>query len=182
MSSAALCSLYDVQLGPEWANVSLSCGTFVTEDIFEAVSHLVISELKARFLGANEDERACILFEDIFDHLNRIAPLDCFFGPHIGNASDFGYWRLPNDQASLCAHAIDLDGKRRYFKYDDVTDTYTEELLAGDLLPYHIPATMAFDTEEINTALESIDDPILADTVRTYIIFLERMVSPSLYV
>lgn len=59
MSSAAMWSLYDERLGPEWANRSLSRSTFVTEDVFEAVAHLVPAALKARFLGANEDERVC---------------------------------------------------------------------------------------------------------------------------
>lgn len=178
MNSVATWSLYDERLGPEWANRSLSHSTFVTEDVFEAVAHLVPAALKARFLGANEDERACILFEDVFDHVNRIAPLDCFFGPHPGNASDFGFWQIPSQCDNFTAHEVKLDDQKRYFRYNKVTDTYSEEVLPGDLGPFHIPLSYKFKMEEILVALEGKG---VSETIRSYVIFLERIAGPLLY-
>jgi len=122
MSNFAAWLLYDGRLTSEWANRSLSRTTLITSGIFEAAGPLLPDSLKARFLDSHEDDRDCVLFEDIFDHLNSIAPLNCFFGPHTGNASDFGLWTAPHDQ-ELCTEHSDAE--------PDKSSTSDKELWTG---------------------------------------------------
>lgn len=174
MSSAALCSLYEERLGPEWANVSLSRSTFVAENVFEAVAHLVPAALKARFLGSDEDERACVLFDDIFDHLNSIAPLDCYFGPHVGNASDYGFWSVPEHDQLAVAHKIIVDGKVTHRLYCDTTDSYSDVILLGDLYHCRVSEEITINTAVAIDALDCIADDHQRGLLQNYIRFLER--------
>lgn len=168
-------------LGPEWANVSVSRNTFLPEDIFHSVAHLVPVVLKALFLQADEDQRACILFEDVFDALNRIAPAGCYCGPHVGNSSDFGFWELPSDEDELAAHQVNLDGVKRYFPYCRTTDTYGEELLPGDISLLHSPVSFSINTSDIAATLEGMGASQQVQEIRDYIVFLERIAGPILY-
>lgn len=40
-----------------------------------------------------ETEEALFLLDELFDALNRAAPEGLYFGAHIGDGSDFGWWR-----------------------------------------------------------------------------------------
>ena len=98
------------QLGPEYKNVSLSHGTMIASDVFNAIEHLLPSKMVRsfwhnwnmyeRWRGEDEEksgeyrERAeYILNEDAWDYLNNIAPEGCYFGAHPGDGSDYGFWQ-----------------------------------------------------------------------------------------
>lgn len=38
-------------------------------------------------------EDASALLENLFDILNEVAPEGCYFGAHLGDGSDFGWWK-----------------------------------------------------------------------------------------
>lgn len=38
-----------------------------------------------------------LFIEDLFDILNNYAPEGCYFGAHVGDASDFGFWEFTED-------------------------------------------------------------------------------------
>jgi hypothetical protein len=38
------------------------------------------------------------LLAEIDNHLNDIAPVGCYFGAHLGNGSDFGFWMVEEDE------------------------------------------------------------------------------------
>jgi hypothetical protein len=85
-------------LGKEWINVSLSHATLKTEDIFEAVKFLLPENLVNDFESGNEEEKEIILNEDIFDYLNNISPIGCYFGSTEGDGSDFGFWENEEEE------------------------------------------------------------------------------------
>jgi len=35
-----------------------------------------------------------ILFSEVFFILNDIAPKGCYFGSHVGDGSDYGFWKM----------------------------------------------------------------------------------------
>jgi len=180
MCNAALRSLDDERLGPEWANASLSRDTFLPEDVFASVVHLVPVALQTRFLKADEDRRVEVLFEEIFHHLNTLSPVGCYFGAHPGSASAFGFWELPQDEHESTAHAVAFDGRKRYFKYDAVTDAYCEEIPDGDLMAFSIVASLYASTNEAYRALGRMEDQKASEVIKTYIHFLERLCRPRL--
>ena len=38
-----------------------------------------------------------LYYEDIYDRLNEIAPNFCYFGAHIGDGADIGFWTVDYD-------------------------------------------------------------------------------------
>jgi len=45
-----------------------------------------------------KDAASWFLNEVLFDLLNDIAPENCYFGAHIGDASDFGFWEYEEEE------------------------------------------------------------------------------------
>ena len=45
---------------------------------------------------ATQDELAPDLFDDLVDALHELAPEGAYFGAHVGDSSDLGFW--PNDE------------------------------------------------------------------------------------
>lgn len=41
---------------------------------------------------------SCLLNETLFDALNDIAPGGCYFGAHMGDGSDFGFWECEEEE------------------------------------------------------------------------------------
>jgi|GEM_PF-2553705 len=180
MSKTALCSLDDERLGPEWTNLSLSRATFLPEDIFAGVVHLVPVDLQTRYLQADEDRRVEVLFEEIFSHLNTLSPAGCYFGAHPGSASDFGFWELPQDELEPTAHAVVIRGRKRYFRYDVLTDAYCEEIPDGDLMAFKITASLNISAYEAYRALGRLEEQTASAAIKTYIHFLERLCASQL--
>jgi hypothetical protein len=88
-----------VQLPDTWKNVSVSSGTQLTDDVFQALDrlNLVPENLKRDYEAVADCKDKLILaelvlWEDIFDYLNTIAPVGCLFGAHPGDGCDYGFW------------------------------------------------------------------------------------------
>lgn len=62
-----------------------------------------------------QSELAPHLLEDLFDALNEVAPEGHYFGAHMGDGSDFGFWQ---------GEAVDSDGICQFCgrEYDDLAD------------------------------------------------------------
>lgn len=43
-----------------------------------------------------DSEDIAYLLEELFDTLNSYAPTGYYFGSHIGNGSDYGFWKIEN--------------------------------------------------------------------------------------
>ena len=172
--SSAMLSQYTEQLGPEWANTCLIRGTFVPEDIFSSLAAHVPHYLQVRFIRADEDERITLLFEDISDHLNTIAPPGCYFGSHPGSHSDLGFWDECTDQDKPLAHKVTVNDKVTYRIFNDVTDTYSETILTGDLRLYCVTEELRINRREVSEALCAIKNEHHREIITDYISYLER--------
>ena len=95
---------------------SVLSGTFRPEDLFSAFLHHLfgIDPQACRLFKCNNPEllqalcdhtcgiespwwnshEAGYVLDDLFALMNRYSPEGHFFGPHPGNASDFGYWSV----------------------------------------------------------------------------------------
>jgi hypothetical protein len=107
------------QLSQDDADLSLSWGTLLTEDLIDsfmdflhAVKHQCciaerVDKIQAEldtleredygwrwaYVDADREKADWILHEDIGELLNEIAPDGCYFGAHPGDGSDIGFWR-----------------------------------------------------------------------------------------
>jgi hypothetical protein len=45
-----------------------------------------------------DSEAASFMLDVLFDYLNNCAPEGRYFGAHIGDGSDFGFWESEDDQ------------------------------------------------------------------------------------
>lgn len=41
-----------------------------------------------------ESERCCVVLDDLFLILDQLSPPNLYFGAHLGDASDFGWWEV----------------------------------------------------------------------------------------
>lgn len=159
------------QLGKGWENVSLSLDTLQTEDIFDAIKFLLTPELVALFKNAEgEQEKSEILNEEIFNHMNSIAPPGCYFGAHAGDGSDFGFWSIVDHPSDL----IGIDWGQKS-EQQDVVELAQEEQKAQNVtlinLTPHVINFMNADNQVIltlpaasNTARCSVKREV-ADTI-----------------
>jgi hypothetical protein len=46
----------------------------------------------AEFFENSTDEEQHYLLQELMEALNTYAPMDCYFGAHQGDGSDFGFW------------------------------------------------------------------------------------------
>lgn len=105
----------------DWTNRSVSWGTMRDEDLIPAfieVLRLADPE-KADALNDeyeslaltfdkygshfNDESRevAPYLTETLFDALEQIAPLGCYFGSHPGDGTDYGFWESEDPDTEL---------------------------------------------------------------------------------
>ena len=79
---------------------SISHGTLILDDIVDAIEQFtkdndildwILDQLFNEYFSANEGDKIYI-YEEIFDRMNDIAPNGLYFGSHIGDGSDIGYW------------------------------------------------------------------------------------------
>lgn len=81
------------KLGTDYRNQSLSHGTHITDDIFDAVKGFLPDHLITLYDNEKDESvKSEILNDDVFEHLNEIAPDGYYFGAHPGDGSDFGFW------------------------------------------------------------------------------------------
>lgn len=82
---------------------SVSHGTMLTEDLiptFHNVLHDIDSERAERLqadiaftvLGESENVDADDILHELFDILDEYAPDGYYFGAHVGDGSDYGFW------------------------------------------------------------------------------------------
>ena len=99
-------------LSKEFKNVSLSHATMRTQDLIPVFMDFLKTNANDKYLKIIKDnnliedffwpddeheyweaeDTVYFLNEDLFNILNEIAPEDCYFGSHIGNGSDYGFW------------------------------------------------------------------------------------------
>lgn len=85
------------------ANVSVSHGTMVTENLIETfigfleVEHPVLGakmreeyETDHKYRGYREE----FLNETLWDVMDELSPEGFYFGAHPGDGSDYGYWEI----------------------------------------------------------------------------------------
>lgn len=132
------------RLGDEYKNASLSEGTLIVEDLVQSVTELISNEILVdvqAILGALyyarqydhpqivsffEEELTALWNEDIYENLNAIAPEGYKFGPHPGNDSDFGFWKIEEEEEP--DHGELLENQ------DFAQDGDFENMLASDVL------------------------------------------------
>lgn len=58
----------------------------------------IYSELsaEAKSLKTYEDEIASAVLEDLFEALQDFAPEGSYFGAHVGDGADYGFWEPEN--------------------------------------------------------------------------------------
>ena len=114
----ASCYSFDPEPSRKFRNISLSHNTMRSQDlipVFLTFLSVHYSVWYAAHVGrvfplppahAVEDEGAewwdseeCSYFlnEELFNALNELAPEGYYFGSHIGNGSDYGFWQVDED-------------------------------------------------------------------------------------
>ena len=91
-------------------NSSVVNGTFLTSDLIPAFLNVIKNTVEYSDLNCipNEainnpedtfwsSEDSMYLLEQLFDTLEYYAPIGYYFGSHMGNGSDFGYWTLESE-------------------------------------------------------------------------------------
>lgn len=106
--------LYNGKLPKEIACGSVSHGSMRPEDVWSACRYLLPKRNTKKATFINEGDKLFqfvisyegdklqetteyerfnqIVFEDMFDYLNEVAPKGMYFGAHIGDGSDYGFW------------------------------------------------------------------------------------------
>ena len=120
-----------IDLGDEWKNISVSSGTMIAEDIVDAINRTIpnpyldpIDKALAEFSHLRDvdgkvkdvflETARFILNEDIWEHLNSIAPEGCYFGSHPGDGCDYGFWEIeanPDDEPGFPSVIRNPSGK-----------------------------------------------------------------------
>jgi hypothetical protein len=138
------------KLGLEWAGVSVSEHTMLPNEVGAKIVHVlaavgsITSEREKQLLsklhrlavatdrlhGAAQlrarDALSYLVWEDLFDQMNSIAPEGYYFGAHEGNGSDYGFWRTQFDAED---NELFGDGERQQPLCDAESDEhwYAEE-------------------------------------------------------
>lgn len=93
------------KLGRQWEDFSLSSGTLSREDVFENITRWFLADPKIRAMvaeyalyndtqnQAHQEIRDSLVWGDLFDYLNQLAPEGYFFGEHLTAKANFGFWR-----------------------------------------------------------------------------------------
>jgi hypothetical protein len=85
-----------IKYPPHIEEGSTSSDSCKLEDIVNGVSDLIPDELLTEFNEVTEEDQQYI-FEDIFDHLNEIAPDGLMFGATDGDGACYGFWKMEDD-------------------------------------------------------------------------------------
>jgi len=94
--------------GGVWRPGTISHGTLRSEDLFVSLSDELerlmpvgmrerVALARADMLVATDDAMS-ELVNDLSDTLSEIAPEGWFFGAHMGDGSDFGFWSVDLDE------------------------------------------------------------------------------------
>jgi len=118
------------KLEPFYEGYSVSHGTLVPEQITEAIFDFIdnkgldadlkteLEDIKHEMsfyidfetfyryetlMNADEADNnfSSLVFEDLFDFMNNLAPDGTSFRAHIGDGSDFGYWAWDDDEINF---------------------------------------------------------------------------------
>ena len=82
-------------------------GTMRTEDVCSAIMDVLEVELasdqfKQVKIGLKQAKKGgyyeSYVWEDLFDVMDTIAPKGCYFGNTEGNASDYGFWEIEDEE------------------------------------------------------------------------------------
>jgi hypothetical protein len=82
-------------------------GTMRTEDVCSAIMDVLEVELasdqfKQVEYGLKQAKRGgyyeSYVWEDLFDAMDDIAPANLYFGNTEGNASDYGFWEIEDEE------------------------------------------------------------------------------------
>lgn len=74
-------------------------GSLILADIVDGIRHLVPKKLLAEFDAVEPDSLdAYCIFESIEYAMDEIAPSGYYFGAHLGDGSDIGFWRFEEEE------------------------------------------------------------------------------------
>lgn len=87
-------------------NMSVASATYVEEDIVIRIKAFndaylkdqLISDLIIEYIVAGEEERSYILYDNIWDRMNELAPEGYYFGSRPGHGADFGFWPIDDEE------------------------------------------------------------------------------------
>lgn len=104
-----------MKLSANYKNYSVSHATLNPEHLIPAFTSFIFGDLKLSYdvvpynvcilrldvihdrIDYDSDYSQEWAMEDLFDFLNTIAPEGTYFGSHLGDGSDFGFWEFEEE-------------------------------------------------------------------------------------
>ena len=79
---------------PAYLDVLKECDVNEYNKYIDEIPEYAFDDLDCEFWNS---ETAQYILEELFDLLNQHAPENCYFGAHVGDGSDFGFWEFTDN-------------------------------------------------------------------------------------
>ena len=86
------------QLDYTWINSTISEYTLKLNDIVQSIesdiNDAIIQSLCFEFWNTHNDNERQYIYDDIFDRMNDISPIGCWYGGHPDDPTMVGFWNI----------------------------------------------------------------------------------------